>query len=411
MKTHSTTPRLSTATSYLVGALLVLVPFHAFLTVWAASMFGHYTAVRLWSALLLLILVGLAAWLLWRSHAWHTVVRDWLWRLIIMYAALAFLLGSLEYMIGVVSAKALAYGLLSDLRYLAFFLVVTVAARYHDWLRTHWMKLVLWPAAIVAAFAVLQYFVLPADFLRHFGYGPQTIAPYETINNNQTYLRVISTLRGANPLGAYAVLILGLVAALWVSGYRRARGILLGIVVAGALLFSFSRSAWLGAALALISVTAVSLKTRRSRRLALLIALGIVILTGLSFTVFHSDPALQNAIFHTQDKSTVAVSSNDKRESALKTGAREVLHEPLGRGPGTAGPASVYNRNHQARLSENYYLQIGQELGWIGMGLFIAIQAVVFRRLWQLRLDVLALGLLATGIGLVDRAQPDCFPG
>ena len=42
-----------------IMAILLLMPFHAFLTVWGASLFGHYTALRLWKeALLALCALG-----------------------------------------------------------------------------------------------------------------------------------------------------------------------------------------------------------------------------------------------------------------------------------------------------------------------------------------------------------------
>src|SRR4051794_9735336 len=43
--------------SWIITIILVLIPFHAFLTVWLASWLGHYTALRLWKEVLLLILL------------------------------------------------------------------------------------------------------------------------------------------------------------------------------------------------------------------------------------------------------------------------------------------------------------------------------------------------------------------
>src|SRR3954464_2203702 len=38
-----------------VMLILLFVPFHALLTVWGASLFGHYTALRLWKEVLLAV--------------------------------------------------------------------------------------------------------------------------------------------------------------------------------------------------------------------------------------------------------------------------------------------------------------------------------------------------------------------
>jgi hypothetical protein len=48
---------LSKLANYLVALVVVLVPFHAFLTVWGSALFGHYTALRLWDDGLLLVII------------------------------------------------------------------------------------------------------------------------------------------------------------------------------------------------------------------------------------------------------------------------------------------------------------------------------------------------------------------
>jgi hypothetical protein len=75
------------------------------------------------------------------------------------------------------------------------------------------------------------------------------------------------------------------------------------------------------------------------------------------------------------------------------------VHDPFGRGPGSAGPASEHN-DKPARISENYFLQIGQEAGWLGLGLFAAITILVGKTLWDKREDQLAMIMLVSLIGL-----------
>ena len=402
MKSPSTTDGHRPFASYLVGIVLVLVPFHAFLTVWASAGIGHYTALRLWSAVLLLILFVAAAAMTFRDRRLLGHVRTQLvWQLIALYAALTFLLGVIALATGAVHGKALAYGLLSDLRFFAFFFVAAVIAHKQAWLRTRLATACTLAGPSCQHIAVLQYLVLPADVLVHFGYGPATIEPLSTINNNPEYPRVMSTLRGANPLGAYLVVVLGLAGALFVRRYRRLQMASLGVLAAFALLFSFSRSAWLGASVTVAIIAAAAVKTKHTRRVIVsIVAVFALMVAGGLYAAQHNS-ALQNALFHTEDQSTVSVSSNDRRESALRRGLDDVVAEPFGRGPGTAGPASAYNTGHSTRLAENYYLQIGQELGWVGLVILVSIQALVLARLWHARQDALALGLFAAGIGLV----------
>src|SRR6185437_15347018 len=89
----------------------------------------------------------------------------------------------------------------------------------------------------------------------------------------------------------------------------------------------------------------------------------------------------------------------EQHASALKQGVHDIIHQPFGRGPGSAGPAIVYN-NGQPRIAENYYVQIGQETGWVGLILFLLINAGVGYLLWVRRRDPLAVMLYGSLIGI-----------
>jgi hypothetical protein len=55
-------------------------------------------------------------------------------------------------------------------------------------------------------------------------------------------------------------------------------------------------------------------------------------------------------------------------------------------------------------IAENYYLQVGQEVGWLGLGLFVVILGTIAWRLWYQKTELLAVLLLASlaGISLVN---------
>ena len=253
----------------------------------------------------------------------------------------------------------------------------------------------------VAAIGLLQIFILPHDFLRHFGYGPHTIPVIETINNNLHYIRIASTLRGANPLGAYLLIPISLLTVLLLNPKRRTwlqAGFLVELLLV--LFFSFSRSAWIGAALSIGLILLLSVRTRPSRIMTLSI-IGALVVAGAGLTVaFHRSPRFENFVFHTQKHSAVRTTSDENHLTALKTNAKDILRQPLGRGPGTAGPASLYNVGHQPRIAENYFVQVAQETGWLGFSLFMLINAGVGYLLWLRRADPLALSLFASLIGL-----------
>lgn len=350
---------------------------------------------------MLVVLLGIASWWL----ATDKALRKWFFssllvRLILAYGALTLLLGVVSWLKGSVSAGALAYGVLLNLRFLGWFLAVLLVAQRSGWLAGAWVKIVLVPAAIVVGFAVLQYTILPHAFLSHFGYGPGTIEPFETINNNPEYIRVISTLRGANPLGAYLVVVLSVLGGLFLAGRRRTVCVVFGIVAALALFASGSRSAWGAAAVSLAIIIWFRLSSNRSR-LIFGGAVGVLVAAALAgFFLLRHHADLQNAILHTQDNSNISVTSNEAHASALREGVRDMTQQPLGGGPGTAGPASVHNQAGGVRIAENYYVQIGQEVGWLGLALFLSILVLVALELFQARASLLALVLFASFVGL-----------
>lgn len=386
--------------SGLTMAVIALLPFHALLTVWGASLVGHYTALRLWKEILLGLAIIGVLFLLATDHKIrsHTLSRRLVW-VILAYAALNLVWGLLALQQQDVTAQALGYGLIVNLRFLAFFLVTWAVALRLSRMRLRWQRLVYWPAAAVVLFGLLQIFILPDDFLRHVGYSAATIPPYETINNDPDYVRIASTLRGANPLGAYLLIPISLLAVLLLRSGRHWRHAALLVGASLVMAFSFSRSAWLGALIAIATILLLSLRSRRAKQLWLAIGGGVLLLAVLLTVSLRHHPHFQNVFLHTESQSAIENTSNDDHIEALESGLQDMRDDPLGSGPGTAGPASVHN-DGQTRLAENYFLQVAQETGWLGLILFLLINLGVGALLFVRRRDPLALSLFASLLGL-----------
>ena len=380
--------------------IFALVPFHALLTVWLGSVFGHYTAFRLWKEVLLLLSVTGVLYLLITDNKIRvqTLSRRLVW-LILAYIGLTFLWGLFAYVQHDIAPKAIGYAFIINTRFLVFFLVVWAVAIRLSRLRSHWQKLLLWPAVGVVAFGLLQIFVLPTDFMRHLGYGPSTIPIIETINSNATYVRIASTLRGANPLGAYLIIPISLLSVLIIrNGRNWKQGIFLvaSLVV---LFFSFSRSAWIGVALSILVLLAMSHLAAKTVKIVTLGLAMLIAIAGITAYLLRDNVHFENLVFHTQDNSQIKVSSNNARANAIKYGLKDMRDDPLGGGPGYAGPASYYN-NQKTNIAENYFIQIGQEVGWLGLAMFLLINVGVGYLLWLRRDDPLALSLFASLIGI-----------
>jgi len=397
MERQATVHKIAAWLSLVCAIVLMLLPFHALFTTWLGSNFGHLDAWRIWKEVVIVFTIPGAAYIAYKTpQFWYWIRQHWLPKLIILQLLLYVGSGVLALLAGRVNASALIYSLLANLRFLGFFIITLIVSNQSDILRLFWKQIVLIPAAVVIFFGVLQRTILPHDFLKHFGYGPNTIPAYQTVDNKIDYRRIQSTLRGANPLGAYLVVI---ISAILASTFKkRLVTIVLLIAAIMTLFLTYSRSAYIGTIMAAIVIVFFRVSNQWRKKLVVLGLISIVIV-GAGVVIFRHNHIVENTFFHTDNTSKSSVSSNTGRAKALENGLHDVIYEPLGRGPGTAGPESVRN-NHPARIAENYYLQIGQEVGWLGVLLFITINILIGLELWRNNKDPLCLMLFASLIGL-----------
>jgi hypothetical protein len=135
------------------------------------------------------------------------------------------------------------------------------------------------------------------------------------------------------------------------------------------------------------------------QRKRLLFIGGLAILVGISVLVlsWQSD-FVQNTILHQDPGEGMSINSNEAHWQSNKIAIEGVIDNPLGGGPGSAGPASFYTS--PTKISENYFLQIAQELGVLGLVIFVAINYLVAKKLWLQKKDSFSKVLLASFIGI-----------
>ena len=265
------------------------------------------------------------------------------------------------------------------------------------------VKVFIAGALVVLGFALLQLTILPNDFLKYFGYNETTIMPFLTVDQNDSFVRINSTLRGPNPLGAYAMVVLTVLLAFWLKANRvitKREQVVLAILSVGgivALWASYSRSAALGAVVAVGLVLAATVAKKLSKTVWVVLAVVALALGGSLFALKDTD-FVSNVILHVDPDEGSAVSSNDGHAESLVDGTNRVSEQPLGGGIGSTGSASLLTDS--PLIIENQYLFIAHEAGWIGLGLFIAISWLLLSKLWRGRKDWLVLGVFASGIAL-----------
>lgn len=384
---------------YIAWLLLVIlagVVIHAPLTVWLTSN-GAPDAVKAWKEVLLAVAGVLLAVDITRRKAWRQFTSDKLLLAIAAYSLLHIVIAPFTTG-GMPSVLA---GLLIDLRYVAYFAVVYCFLKLYPQYKPSFITMAVFGAVVVLGFALLQL-VLPKDILTVLGYGKDTILPYITIDSNPDYVRINSTLRGPNPLGAYAVMALAAVVAFAVGcTLKDARlkwlhaGLAIGAIAA--LAMSHSRSAWIAAIVAVGLVLFIHYNGRISVKFAAIA--GVVVAGALGGLFMARDTAfVHNVILHDDPELGPVETSNEGHLASLLHGTEKMLASPLGHGVGSTGSASLQGDN--PLIIENQYLFIAHEAGWLGLVLFVGIFAMVMVRLWRARQDWLALAVFASGAGL-----------
>jgi hypothetical protein len=393
VKDSRITPRFWHLINVGLAAIVILMPFHAFLSTLLGTALGPLWLWKSWKEILLVGLALLTLGWLARQKKLREVFSDPLVLFLCTYTLIVIILTATSD----TEMDARAAGIAMDLRYLIMFGLAYVFARYAPALRTLWLKraprLLIIAGIILATLGVVQVTVTPLDFLERFGYDKNTtIAPYTLIDDNPEAPRAFATLRGPNDYGAYLILPLILIIAYLVKIRDK---VLLGMIVTAGIVVSASRSAWV-AAIAAIGAALLDAKRMITRKMMLLGSLGVfVILVALLFAA--SIPSVRLAVFHSSPgDSSLTEGSTDAHWQATMGGVERVVQNPVGCGAGCAGPASYYSDAPQ--ISENYYVQIAETYGVIGLVVWLTIFGLVMYRLWR-HDEKLSTVLFAAGVG------------
>lgn len=388
---------------YLFLGLLAYMPLHIFLSTWLGTSFGVLSFAK--GLKDVLAVVGfIAALVVSVRQPWFKVLlKDKLIWLIMVYGVLTVGLALLK----PTDTDAEIIGVVYNLRYLLFALYGVLLTRLFDVevIKKRALQSVFASALVVLIFGVVQYTILPNNALAHVGYTRANgVLPVFLIDEKPDLERIMSTVRDPNSLGSYLIIIGMLALAL---GLRKkvSKELSMGFLLLSitCLIFTFSRSAWLGFGLAVAVLIALQYHRvvwyPQLRKWLGMVAV-LVVLAGLSIYPLRNTYFFQNVIFHA-DSSTVLEDPNQLRVRFWRESLENIKDHPFGEGPGTAGLASVKNDIQGTDINENYYLQIATEVGVAGLALFMGILIWAgWRLLRASSTNALALGLLASFAGL-----------
>jgi hypothetical protein len=384
----------------LMAAIFIGVVVHAPATVWLGTLFPTADiAIKAWKEVLMVV-AGIVLLAILAKRRQGALLKSWWVILPVVYVLLHIALVPVFFSD---SASVIA-GLLIDVRYVVYFAFMAILIQLYPAQRRLFIYLFAIGAIVVGVFALLQVFVLPPDFLKVIGYGDQTIQPYLTVDRNPDYVRISSTLRGPNPLGAFAVIGLSLACAFVLRGklasLRLRWKIIGGVIVAGlvaALWYSYSRSAKIAAGTALAVVALLTFGRKINRYVWVAI---FVVGFGIAGVVYAAKDTsfVSNVVLHENAETGSDVTSNDDHVTSLVDGSERLVRQPLGAGIGSTGSASL--QTDQPLIIENQYLFIAHEIGWLGLALFLVLFGWIIVTAWRHRNDWLALGVFASGLGL-----------
>jgi len=377
----------------IVGIGVIL---HTPVSVWLSSLLPDFTNyIKAWKEVLLFVGLAIAAVLIFKYK--KTVPHKKLVALVLIYSLLHVFMIAVNYK-GLFASIA---GLMIDLRYLVYFALVLFAINLDPSFKQKFLKISFIGAGIVTIFALLQVYILPNDFLSLLGYSKATILPYMTIDQNENYIRINSTLRGPNPLGAYAIMVIAILASWLTVNHRKLdtkKSIYVSLILVGGLVSlwsSYSRSALMAAVIAIVFLAFNRFNV--SKKNLSIFAVIAVALGGMIFAM-RGTSFVSQVFLHDNTAIIDNLNSNEGHASSLATGWDLMVANPFGVGVGTTGSASMHTDS--SLIIENQYLFVAHEVGWLGLALFIGITVLLSIKLWKRQTDWLSISVLASGIGI-----------
>jgi len=379
---------------YVAMAFIVYMPLHVLIVQWFSLATGGIDVWKAAKDILIVFLVPFLLYLSYKRGLFQKKTFRWLAILVALHAVLHLLFVAFDQNDDTYSAIV---GSVYNIRLMGFLLLGIIIGSMKD--GNKYLRYLLTTAVLiataVAAFGVAQYF-LPPDLLTNVGYSLERgVKPLFFIDDRPELPRVMSTLKDPNSLGSYLIIPILLTGwslfknkiqkKLFIRDFRRETLFVMLALQLTALILTFSRGALLALGISAVVLFAISygkqaaLLTKKYWYLVLVFAT----LFSSSIIVFRDSAIVQDYVFHAA-VSTDQADPNEKRIQLQEEAIGDILSEPEGYGPGSAGLVSITNPQG-GLLTENYYLQIGYEVGWLGLILFIAILSIISYQLFVTR--------------------------
>ena len=384
---------LSRSVTVVGYGLLIGMPFHATLVIWLGSVFGGQAVLSLWKELIIAWIV-LAAIVMSFKQGFR-----WLLRPVNIALMCAIGFGFIGLWLTARADTSVLVGIKTTVFPWLLCLAIQPFASQFKWMNIR--SIILITALAVSSLAILQFLVIPTLFLQSIGYNSTTIIPFQGIQPGVDFGRSFATLGGPNQLGAFLIL-----PAVWsltiaISNKNRKRRYQASIIftfIVLAMVTTFSRSAWVGLAVAgLVVIIRAVPKSWRVLVSGIATASLLIGWKIADYLISSTTGLYRQLLLRGEITAAGVIGSDEGHIIAFQSGIAKSLQHPLGLGYGAAGPASKYGSGF---ITENWYLQLVLELGWFG-GISWCIAVGFLIRSWWKDMSHEATVLLATMSGLL----------
>jgi hypothetical protein len=388
----------------LLLALIIVLPFHTLFVVWLTHNFGNLNIWFVWKEIIIAI-IALTGIIVVVKDA---KLRKWFFAKPYNKLAITYILLCTIYLIIQRFGFGALVGYAINTRFLIIFLCAQITCYYLPSKYKIYENTLLIIATIVAILALLQATVLPAQQLVWFGYdlpGESTagIPPaVHYVSSGSNLVRAQSTLRGPNVLGAF--LLLPMLILIFNKTRTANKQLFIGVigVIGLAILLTYSRSSLLGLVVVVCAGALIRINPNKTKEFikknTYILFASFLITTILIFT-FSKTPLFNQVVLHNNPNVAIA-QSNEKHTYLTIKAIKDIVNNPLGGGLASAGPASTIFAE-KGKIAENYFLQIGQELGWMGVILFVTLQFFVVYCLYKAKEKDYALPVFLAMISLI----------
>ncbi|HEB12538.1 MAG TPA: hypothetical protein ENI11_02560 [Actinobacteria bacterium] len=267
-----------------------------------------------------------------------------------------------------------------------------------------WLKLVLLVALPISVYALAQF--LGWDFM-----------PYPA---GEDLSRVFSTLGNSVYLGSYLVLVIPLALGLFFTAKSRARYLYGAVLILSslALILTYTRAAWLGAAIAGVVFFAICARELNQKSWRLILGLSVVIVATV-FVLLKATPEKSYIGPRLAASFNLSAGSVASRLGFWRTSAYLVRDRPLfGSGLETFGDVAwPYRPDARIRPGladrpHNQLLYLASSVGLIGLAAYIWFLTIIFKQVWrgvreneEPRDRVLLAAIFAAGLGYLVQEQ------